>query len=314
MPTLNAYTNTRGMPLPAQPWRAAIKSLALPGLGQWHNGEINKAIWWFLAFAAVSAPLVALVALWVPAAWMAPLLLLGLLLALGLWLGAVVDAWRVAQRQTLQLQLSPAAALPTTPLWRQSGVTLLLLVLCNFVALPALISGVRTHLVQPFRIPSGSMAPTLWPGDFVFADMRYACIGCRSAVRRGDVAVFAYPNDRTVLYVKRVLALPGDQVQIDGNTLHVNGSLVPEVQGEGPPAAATGARMGVAPPLAQPAPAAFTVPAGHLFVLGDQRAHSVDSRHFGTVPLQDVVGRVRQIWFSWGDGGVRWQRLGRVVE
>ena len=290
-----------------RPWLAALKSLVLPGLGQWHNGEVDKAIFWFLAFAWFSAPMLAVAALAVPAGWMAPLLALGLLLTLGLWAGAVLDAWRVARR--LQRAAVPPGA---GNAW---GVTLLLVVLCDFIALPLLSHAVRSHLVQPFRIPSASMAPTLWPGDFVFADMRYACVGCSQPVRRGDVAVFANPNDRTQLYVKRVLALPGDRVQINGNDVSVNGSVVPAVSAAMPPsgAAAAPAPQSQNLPAALASPGDFTVAPGHLFVLGDQRANSTDSRHFGTVPLADVVGRVRQVWWSWGQGGVRWQRVGQVV-
>ncbi len=62
------------------------------------------------------------------------------------------------------------------------------------------------------------------------------------------------------------------------------------------------------------APADFTVPPGQVFALGDHGSAGIDSRHFGPVPLQDVVGRVRQVWFSWGEGGVRWARLGKTIQ
>lgn len=294
---------------------AALKSLAVPGLGQWHNGEVNKAAWWFLAFAFVSVPAVALVALYLPPAWTMPALAAGVLLGLGLWLGSVVDAWRVARRMALhEASASVAGAAPAarTPLWHMSGVTVLIIVLCDFVALPLLIGAVRSHQVQAFRIPSASMTPTLWPGDFVFADMRYACLGCRQSVRRGDVTIFAYPNDRTLLYVKRVVALPGDRVQVDRNEVRVNGVPVPESLASAPSLPAT--PPPVVPPPNADLPLDFSVAPGQVFALGDQRSNSVDSRHFGTVPLQDIVGRVRQIWFSWGEGGVRWARLGKMIE
>lgn len=310
---------------PAQPALAALKSLALPGLGQWHNGEINKAIWCFLAFAFLTVPAVALAALYLPPGWTAPTLALGLLLALGLWGASVWDAWAVARRSARPAALghpstdtmapmADRAPPPPLPFWRLSGVTVLILVLCDFIALPLLTAAVRAHQVQAFRIPSASMAPTLWPGDFVFADMRYACVGCRRPVRRGDVVVFAYPNDRTVLYVKRIVALPGDRVQIEGGEVRVDGQPVASAAGPAPPLPAI--PIPSAGVMTRPlAPAAdFTVPPGQVFALGDHRASSTDSRHFGTVPLQDIVGRVRQVWFSWGEGGVRWARLGRLVE
>jgi signal peptidase I len=137
-------------------------------------------------------------------------------------------------------------------------------------------------------------------------------------VRRGDVAIFANPDDRTLLYVKRVVALPGDRVQVDGDAVRVNGVALPEAQGPLPPAAAAAAAAAAPATLPARAPVAaatldLTVPPGHVYALGDHRSASVDSRQFGPVPLQDVVGRVRQVWFSWGEGGVRWSRLGHEV-
>ncbi|WP_066337427.1 signal peptidase I [Azohydromonas lata] len=300
-----------------QPARAALKSLVLPGLGQWHNGQIDRAAWFFLAFAFLCVPAMAVVALWLPPSWTAPALALGLLLTLGVWAGSVVDAWRTARRGDLPAaDPLPGLATAGTPVWRMAGVTLLLVVLFDVVALPLLIITVRAYVVEPFRIPSGSMAPALWPGDFVFADKRYAR-NFGAPVRRGDVAIFTYPNDRTMLYVKRVVALPGDKVQMRGTELLVNGEPSPVPDAPQPRAAELQAAR--VPPGSlstdkRPAQWDMVVPPGQVFVLGDNRVASVDSRDFGTVPMHDVVGRVRQIWFSWGADGVRWQRLGRVVD
>lgn len=310
MPSL---THTPRASALAQPALAALKSLALPGLGQWHNGEINKALWWFMSFAFVSVPAVAIVALYLPPGWTTPALAVGLLLALGLWLGSIADAWRVARRGvSADMPSATLASVVAPPFWRMSGLTLLILVLGDAIALPLLISAVRSHQVQAFRIPSASMAPTLWPGDFVFADMRYACVGCRQPVRRGDVAIFAYPNDRTVLYVKRIVGLPGDRIQVEGSVVRVNGAPLSEPAQSAPRFAEPAAAH--TPPTNAGAPLDFVVSPGQLFALGDQRSRSTDSRHFGTVPLHDVVGRVRQVWFSWGEDGVRWERLGRMIQ
>ena len=281
--------------------RPVFSFLGQMGLRQFEAEELAQE-----AFIRAWQHLVALVALYLPPAWTTPALAAGALLALGLWFGSAVDAWRVARRAAGR----DAYADTEAPLWRMSGVTVLIIVLCDFVALPLLIGTVRSHQVQPFRIPSASMAPTLWPGDFVFADMRYACVGCREPVRRGDVAVFAYPNDRTTLYVKRVVALPGDRVQVDGGDARVNGVPVPEIVGPQPPRSALPSAAAAKPEKSLD----FIVPPGQVFALGDHRSSSLDSRHFGTVPLQDVVGRVRQVWFSWGEGGVRWARLGRMIQ
>jgi signal peptidase I len=262
-------------PQPRRPWVAALMSLALPGWGQLYNGQADRAIWMFLGFALLLLPATAMLALAVPPAGMALALLLGALGGLVYWLAAAADAWRGARREP---------AYRVRP-WQTGGLYTLVFVTCALVVLPALTVWMRANLAQPFYIPSASMAPALLPGDMVFADMHYNCHGCRP-VQRGDVAIFTNPNDRTQYHVKRIVALPGDRVLVQGDEVVVNGA---------------------------PAAASLTVPPGHVWLLGDNRASSVDSRQFGPVPLPDVVGRVRQIWFSRGDGAVRWDRIGALV-
>ena len=288
-----------------KPWVAGLMSLALPGWGQLYNGEANRAIWCFLTFAVLLLPGTALLALWVPPRLMAPALVLGVLGALGLWIYGVIDAYRRARQRRLAYAAKP---------WQTSGLYALVFIACALLVLPSLTMAMRAHLVQPFRIPSGSMAPNLLPGDFVFADMHYNCHACR-AVQRGDVAIFTYPNDRTQYHVRRIVALPGDRVSVVNHQLIVNGQTlaVPSPgstqleqtngktwQFQGMDAVAdTGSEV--------------TVPPGQVYLLGDMRSTSIDSRKFGTVPLADVVGRVRQIWFSSGGQGIRWGRIGDLV-
>jgi signal peptidase I len=188
----------------------------LPGFGQFYNGDLNRAIWLFLSFALLCIPGVALVALYLPDQLMLPTLLLGLLATLGLWAYAVWDAWRHAR---------PGWAAPPKP-WQVSGVYALVFVMCDLVALPLLTMYVREHQVEPFKIPSASMEPSVLKGDMIWADKRYNCPGCKQGVHRGDIAIFAYPNDRSVRYIKRVIGLPGDQIQLKDKQLWVNGETL----------------------------------------------------------------------------------------
>ena len=287
-----------------RPWVAAVMSLALPGWGQLYNGQANRAIWCFLTFSLLVLPGTALFALVVPPMLMLPALLIGLAGPLGLWVYCAVDAFRAARRSLAYVAKS----------WQTSGLYALVFIACALLVLPSLTIYMRAHVVQPFRIPSASMAPSLLPGDYVFADMHYNCPGCR-AVQRGDVAIFTYPDDRTMYYVKRIVALPGDRFQVLNHQVFVNGEAL-AARGDG----ATefehwGTRtwqvqggLGMANTDAEQ-----TVPPGHVFLLGDNRSASTDSRQFGAVPLADVVGRARQIWFSRGDGSIRWSRIGGSV-
>ena len=300
---------------PRQPLLAAAMSLLLPGFGQLYNGEVNKAIYLFLCFALLSVPGVAVVALYLPSSLMMVFMALGLVATLGVWLYGIVQAWRKAKN-------SPDYTLRN---WQLGGGYVLIFLLCNALALPLLINYVREHQVASFRIPSTSMEPSVLHGDVLFADKRYNCPGCASAVQRGDIAIFVYPNDRTRSYIKRVIGLPGDKVQIKGREAWLNGKpltvkttaasagVVVTEQVDQP----TGPSWQVQwlPGDKQQPDADLTVPPGHAFVLGDNRSTSQDTRDFGTVPLHDIVGKARQVWFSKEpDGGVRWGRLGSVVE
>ena len=293
---------------PRKPWIAAAMSLVLPGFGQLYNGEPNKAIWLFLLFGLISVPVTAFLALNVTSWLLLPALLMALVAPVAIWIFGIVDAARKARL----LQSYRRAA------WQASGVYALVFVVCNALVLPASLLYTRTHFVESFRVPSRSMEPAVLRGDFLFADKRYNCRGCKGRVRRGDIVVFSNPNDRTLLFLKRVIALPGDRVRLDGRGVAVNGVPLAASAAADDSAwtEAIGGRSwrvqwegGYRFPALE-----LEVPAGEVFVLGDNRATSVDSRDFGTVPMEDVIGHVRQVWFSIGDGGVRWARVGTMLD
>jgi signal peptidase I len=274
---------------PRKPLMALLMSLVLPGFGQLYNGEVNRAIWWFLIYFALGVPGLAGVALYMPSGLMLAALVLTLVAIVSLWVYGMVDAWRRAQRQPDYVPR----------VWQTSGLYVLVLIMCALIVQPLFVSYIRNHQIESFRIPSLSMEPTLMHGDYIFADKRYNCPNCKQAVQRGDIAIFTYPNDRTKYYVKRIVGLPGERVQVIGKEALIDGQSW----------SLEGSSAG-----SQPAEIDMVIPAGQVFVLGDNRDNSVDSRRFGTVPLQDVVGRVRQIWFSYADQTIRWDRMGKVVE
>jgi len=193
----------------------------------------------------------------------------------------------------------------------------------------------RSFIVEPFRIPSGSMLPTLEVGDFILVNK--FSYGLRLPVlhtkvvelgepERGDVVVFRYPRNPSVDYIKRVVGLPGDHVAYRGKQLFINGEPavlqpVGDADGEicpydGRPGEVALERLGdrnhtmmVCP--GQPSrEGEFTVPAGQYFVMGDNRDNSNDSRFWGTVPEGNLVGKAFLIWFHWGE----WSRIGDSID
>ncbi len=153
--------------------------------------------------------------------------------------------------------------------------------------------GVRTYVAQMFYIPSGSMLPTLQVGDRIVVDkLSYRL----HAVGRGDVVVFRRPPLEHAPYadlVKRVIGLPGDTVASEGGRVYINGKPLAEPWLPQPV------------PLTTPSPAPqafsldhpYTVPAGEYFVMGDNRTDSEDSRYFGPIPADLVVGRM--VFVAW---------------
>ena len=188
----------------------------------------------------------------------------------------------------------------------------------------------RTFLVQPLRIPSSSMAPALVAGDellvnrFVFGPTRWRWetrLLPMRLPRRGDVTVFRYPRDPRIPYVKRVVGVPGESVQLRRRVLFVDGAVLEERgyahhtnAGDGPTLAPVdpfyGRRDDFGP---------VTVPAASYFVLGDNRELSADSRFWGFVPRSHLLGRAFTVYWSWRQGegashaGPRWRRLVRLA-
>jgi signal peptidase I len=189
---------------------------------------------------------------------------------------------------------------------------------------------VRDNLLETFRAPTASMLPNIVPGDLFLADKRVNRPG-GIPLARGDVTLFVYPNNRTLIYVKRIVGLPGDEIEIDGTSVRVNGRELrgAEVQDLGDPlrnqlladhwAFRESGDRGTYTVLWRKDAAAsklsFVVPNAQIFVLGDNRGTSVDSRRFGVVPVADVKAVARQVLFSYSAGeGFRWSRLGKTVE
>jgi signal peptidase I len=314
-----------------KPLLALAGSLAMPGLGQLYLGApVRGAL--FLVAVAAAVPLAARLGLAAPPRLLWIVTLLGVAAAVGIYLWSVVDAFRRAGRSVV-----------VAPAWRRPGVYLLYAAVGYALVLAPSTAYVRGNLLETFVVPTGSMIPTILPGDRILADKR---VGRRGGVKvwRGAIAVFIYPNDRTAVFIKRVIGLPGDRidVDVDGPRLRVNGKDAAS-DGDAAETATIPARPGLrlarergdrgdyqvlwpadevprsghpdaAPPSAPAATSSFVVPDGQVFVLGDDRAEAVDSRRFGTVPLADIQAVARQVWFSSHRGeGVRWGRIGTLL-
>ena len=216
----------------------------------------------------------------------------------------------------------------------------------------AVVFVLRSFLFEPFKIPSGSMIPTLWVGDLILVNkfhygVRLPVINLKitdgNPVERGDVMVFRYPPKPNLDYIKRVIGLPGDEIAYLNKQLTINGQPVPKTPlpdffeedslryikqfeeriplGDKPEASVTSVRLhrllnDADRPAFVPGADEFMykdncryivegvtckVPAGHYFMMGDNRDNSLDSRYWGFVPEKNIVGKAFFVWMNFGN-------------
>ncbi|MDK4714474.1 MULTISPECIES: signal peptidase I [unclassified Rhizobium] len=248
--------------------------------------------------------------------------------------------------------MSEKAVKQQNALWENIKVIVQALVLAMII---------RTFLFQPFTIPSGSMMPTLLVGDYIFVNKfaygysKYSMpfspdlfsgriLG--SEPKRGDVVVFRFPPNPDVDYIKRVIGLPGDRIQVKNDILYINGQAVPREphgtfssdysQEPGDNIAVYSERLpdtgkvydtlDLSPNSRGDNTQEYVVPPGHYFMMGDNRDNSDDSRFdVGYVPAENLIGRASIIFFSLGHDtsfrevwkwptNMRWDRIFKVVE
>ena len=202
----------------------------------------------------------------------------------------------------------------------------------------------RSFLMEPFRIPSGSMIPTLQIGDFILVNkfsygIRVPVINKKiisiSAPKRGDIIVFRFPKDPSIDYIKRVIGEPGDKIAYRNKVLYINGveakqEMISEFMENGIGKTIVGGyqrletlsgvvhKLEINPEISS-SELEFTVPTGQFFVMGDNRDNSNDSRVWGTVPEENLVGKAFLVWMSWNSNAnwlesIRWGRIGTSIK
>ena len=181
------------------------------------------------------------------------------------------------------------------------------IVAAGFILTILLPSLIRTYIIQAYKIPAGSMKPTLLIGDRILVDKLPKNL---DEIERGDIIVFVFPPDPRKDFVKRVIGLPNDLIEIRDKALYVNGDLLQEdyvIYND----------TNIIPARLQPRDnlGPIKVPQNSLFVLGDNRDASFDSRFWGFVDLSQVKGKVKKIYWSWDNENfqVRWDRVGKTV-
>jgi signal peptidase I len=290
---------------PRSPWTAAVLSLFCTGLGHLYCGRIVRGMGLFLASLAFAPAAIF-------AAWFGSSLaiLISLSAALACYvivlLFAVIDAWRIARRGA-GYRLRDY----------NNGLVYAAFVLIGVTYPWAAVYFLRDRVFEAFYIPTASMAPTIQAGDRVLVNKLEFVF---REPERFDVVVFRVPDNAEQRYIKRIIGLPGDTVEVIDGRVRINGQEALQEPDESPPPPGSqgemrwesrdgrsyrvlvgdGEEAGDLPPT--------PVPAGAYFMLGDNRHRSRDSRHFSFVAADYLVGEAQCIYFS----SLTWRRLGAI--
>jgi signal peptidase I len=295
------------------PWVAVVLSLFAPGLGHVYAGAIVRGLVVFV-LCLLWAPLVVAAAYLPPSTTVLAGMILALLAVIGIDLFAAVDAYRTARLHRQHYE----------PRDYNRPLVYVLFVLLWLLYPAAALAYIRADVFEAFYLPTGSMAPNFLVGDHVLAN--------KTAYRnrlpeRGEAVVFRHPRKRGLTWIKRVIGLPGDTVEVKDNDVFVNGkklerNRVPadalfaiRNQLDGDVYTEAGGGQSYLIMIGTEKSPDFpksTVPEGTLFVLGDHRDRSSDSRdpEMGFVPLGDLLGRPQYVYYP----AETWTRFGAVPD
>lgn len=260
---------------------AVLLSFIVPGLGQLYAGQLKRGVLCYALFVMWLFTFMAMVVTLPFGRHSILLFYTGSFIARVI---AAIDAALTARKQAMPYQ--PKSY---NKWYVYVGAIVILSVINPTYLIPFFIAGA-------VRIPTGSMQDTVLPGDHVLINKmaynvsmpitNHVLINLNKP-KRGDIVVFRYPENPSTMYMHRVIALPGDKVEVKGKELYINDKLIPEPY----------AKFDTTLPFAENY-GPKVIPDNQFFVMGDNRNNSADSRHWGFVPLENLIGKARGIYLS----------------
>jgi signal peptidase I len=291
---------------PRRPWLAALLTLIATGLGHLYAGKPKRGLILFAIQICLTVVLCIFIIV-VPNIFIIIIFLIG---AFAFAVYCVVDAFSIAKRNKENYE--PAKY---NRWFVYAGYAVILGLLLQLAT-----EGVKAGLVKAYKIPARSMIPSLLVGDhflvnkFIYGvkiPLSGKTIISVSEPKRGDVIVFLYPRDRNREFIKRVIGVGGDKIEIKNKKIFINDREFKDLYG-------VFSDTMILPASMQPRDnfGPVTVPEKSIFVMGDNRDESLDSRFWGFVDLKDVVGKAYMVYFSWNrdEHEVRWARLGHLIK
>lgn len=280
---------------PRKAWIAGLLSFLTIGLGHIYSGEFKKGVLLFFCIQFISLVIFLPVIIF----WTNIITILILFfLEISFFLYVLIDAIRVAKKNSASYSLKK---------YNRWYIYLLLFVFASFIFGPAEKMLIRKNIVQAFKIPSGAMIPTILVGDYLLAN-KY--IYKFTDPQRGEVVIFIPPHEPSKAYVKRLIGIGGDTIEIKNKQLFINN--VPQTESYIIHSDSKTLPSDISP---RDNFGPVTVPENFLFFLGDNRDNSLDSRFWGFVSKDKVLGKAMKFYFSWDseEKNVRWDRIGKGI-
>ena len=279
---------------PRKLWLAGVLTFFTIGLGHIYSGELKRAAAFYAGQYIVL--LACMTGLFLFPSFM--VLLMAVFLGFAYFIYCLIDAVRTAGKGKPFYQIKR---------FNRWYVYLGIVLGTSFVIQPIVSSSIKGNIIQAYKIPAGSLKPTLLTGDQILAKKSKAL---KNGIQKGDIIIFPYPENPSKEYIKRVIAVGGETIEIIDKKVYINGNQIEEsyvihLDGRILPGK-TSVRDNLRP---------VTVPDDAFFVMGDNRDNSHDSRFWGFVKKSAVTGKAALIYWSWDSENmaIRWNRIGRRV-
>jgi signal peptidase I len=275
-------------------WIAGLLNFLAVGLGHFYAGGLKKA---FFLFFIVQGALIAIILILILKAPNPLVLFIALLTGFLFFIYCVVDAVKLSKVNKHYI-LKP---------YNRWYYYILYWVLASFIIQPLMSTTIKSNLIHAFKIPSGSMLPTIQIGDFILTKTK---IFIKNNLTYGDIVVFPWPKDPSKDFIFRIIALGGDEIEIKNKKVYLNGNYLEE-----PYIINRDPRIIDSKDFVRDNFGPKKIPDDCIFVMGDNRDESNDSRFWGYVKKSAVKGRAYFIYWSWDKlkWNVRWNRLGKTI-
>lgn len=275
-----------------KPWLAGLLALLSPAVGYAYVGKLQKGIVISLVLLFLYPALAILLKVKITKFFLLCLVIIPIAIICVLFL----DCYKTAKKNNISYVLKP---------YNKWWAYLFLYIFFGILLTSLSQNYTRKNLIQAFKIPAGSMLPTLEIGDHILVDKG---VYIKHPIQRGDIIVFPMPDKHEINYIKRVVALPGDTIEILNKELFING-----IKQKDEYALYLDTRVIAKDSSPRDNFGPIQIPEGNVFVMGDNRDNSHDSRFYGFIPTRAVKGKFVQIYWSWDSetSSVRWSRIGK---